>query len=88
MTGTFTDNKSSNRFEYHTDGTFAFANYRTKDHTLYIDYVEAPMELRGTGAASTLMGEIMTHAHAHKLEVIPICGYAAAWMKRHESDVA
>lgn len=88
MTDTFKNNTSNSRFEYHKEGAFAFANYRTTDNTLYIDYVEAPPELRGTGAASELMGHVFDHAQQHGLRIVPICGYAAAWMKRHSSDAA
>ena len=51
----FTENAAKHRFEYRVGDQIAFANYRKNDGTLYIDYVEAPPELRGTGAASQLM---------------------------------
>ncbi len=78
-----TDNTAQSRFELDLDGAIAFANYRIEGDTLYIDYVEAPVALRGTGAASQLMAGIMEMANARNLTVVPICGYAAAWIKRH-----
>lgn len=79
----FTDNTDQNRFEYHTGGHVAFARYRRKDGRMYIDYVEAPPALRGTGAAGKLMEYVVGRAREEQLEIVPICGYAASWLKRH-----
>lgn len=84
MTPPFTDNVSQKRFEYHINNAIAFANYRREGNTLYIDYVEAPPVLRGTGAAGTLMQHIAETAQKEKLSIVPICGYAAAWLSRHQ----
>lgn len=82
MSGIFKDNPGNKRYEYHIGDAFAFANYRKEAGTLYIDYVEAPPSLRGTGAASLLMQEIVTVAAAEKLKIVPICGYAASWLRK------
>lgn len=82
----FENNIAESRFEYHKDGFFAYADYRIDGGTLYIDYVFAPPELRGTGAASTLMQHIAAKAQADKLMIEPICGYAAAWLQRYQSS--
>jgi predicted GNAT family acetyltransferase len=79
----FKDMKQQNRFEYYQDGEVVFANYRREGDTLFIDYVEAPPVLRGTGAAGMLMEKIIEIAEQENLTVKPICGYAAAWMRRH-----
>ena len=78
-----TDNTDAHRFELAVDGHTAFADYRVADDTLYIDYVESPVPLRGTGAAGNLMEGIMTIAAQKGYAVVPICGYAATWMRRH-----
>ncbi|MGN6422875.1 MAG: GNAT family N-acetyltransferase [Asticcacaulis sp.] len=78
-----TDNTDKRRFELHENGHTAYADYRRDNDSLYIDYVEAPPVLRGTGAAGRLMEGVMQSARANNLKVIPICGYAAAWIKRH-----
>lgn len=77
------DNSDAHRFELAVDGHTAFADYRVDNDTLFIDYVEAPEALRGTGAAGNLMEGIMTIAAQKGYAVVPICGYAAAWMRRH-----
>lgn len=77
-----TDNAAQNRFELTRDGHVAYADYHLNGHVLNIDYVFAPPELRGTGAASDLMKGIVVHARATGLKIHPVCGYAAAWLKR------
>ncbi|MCD8562813.1 MAG: N-acetyltransferase [Alphaproteobacteria bacterium] len=79
-------NEARGRYEMLVDGYTVFANARREGSTLYIDYVEAPMALRGKGAASALMHEILDLAHAEDLKIVPICGYAAEWLRRHSND--
>ena len=83
MHQTVIDNASASRFELDIDGQVAHADYRVDGDTLYIDYVEAPPALRGTGAAGRLMEGVMTAAAEKGYAVVPICGYAAAWMRRN-----
>jgi hypothetical protein len=83
MTNPVKDNPAKNRYELDIDGKIVFANYRRQGSTLYIPYVEAPVSLRGTGAAGRLMQGVMEIARAEELKVVPICGYAASWVRRH-----
>ena len=78
-----TDNTERNRYEMTEDGHVVYADYRRDGGRLYIDYVLAPVPLRGTGAAGRLMEGVMAAARAGSLKVVPICGYAAAWIRRH-----
>ena len=83
MTTPVKDNPAQSRYELDVDGRIVYANYRRQGSTLYIPYVEAPPSLRGTGAAGRLMEGVMDHARAERLKIVPICGYAALWMRRH-----
>ena len=83
MTTPVKDNPAQSRYELDVDGRIVFTNYRRQGSTLYIPYVEAPPSLRGTGAAGRLMEGVMEHARAQRLKVVPICGYAALWIRRH-----
>ena len=85
MTESFKNNTTAKRFEYTVDSHTAFANYRIENGLLYIDYVEAPPLLRGTGAAGKLMQNILDEAYAAKLKVVPVCSYAIAWMRRNKA---
>lgn len=80
----FKDNTARNRFELHRDGHVAFADYALNGQTLTIRYVESPPALRGTGAAGDLMRHISDKAAAEHLNIVPICGYAAAWLRKHK----
>jgi predicted GNAT family acetyltransferase len=82
MAETFTDNREAGRFELDVDGRLAWADYRRRDAELVIPHVEADPELRGTGAADRLMRQVKAAADAEKLTIVPLCGYAAAWMRR------
>ena len=78
-----TYNDATRRYELAENGHVAFARCREEGETFYIDYVEAPVELRGTGAASRLMEGLVKIAAAKNMAVHPICGYAASWIKRY-----
>lgn len=77
------DNKDQKRFELVVEDQLVFANYRIEGETLYINYVEAPVSLRGTGAAGKLMEGIVALAKRENYNIVPICSYAAAWLRRH-----
>lgn len=78
------DNPSRRRYELEIDGQVVFLTYRRDGDILYIPHVEAPPALRGTGAAGRLMEGVMDMARVQGLRVVPICSYAAAWLRRHD----
>jgi predicted GNAT family acetyltransferase len=84
MTGVVRDNAARGRYELEIDGQVVFANYRRNGSTLVIPHVEAPIPLRGTGAAGKLLQGVMEIARAEGLKIMPLCGYASAWMRRHK----
>ena len=76
---------TGDRYEMDEQGMTTYADYRRQGERLYIDYVFAPVPLRGTGASDRLMKAIGARAKAEGLKITPICGYAAAWLRRsHE----
>jgi predicted GNAT family acetyltransferase len=77
------DNKPLSRFELEENGDLAFADYSLKDGWLVLPHVEAAPPLRGTGAAGRLMEGVLAYARAEGLKVRPLCGYAAAYIRRH-----
>lgn len=72
------------RYEMDEQGQTSWADYRRAGDRLYIDHVESPPTLRGTGAAGRLMAAVAADARAKNLKVTPICGYAAAWLARSQ----
>jgi predicted GNAT family acetyltransferase len=77
------DNPALSRFELVEQGHTAFADYRRAGGALILPHVEAPPELRGQGTAGRLMQGVLERARAEGLKVRPVCGYAAAFIRRH-----
>jgi uncharacterized protein len=80
-----TDNTGRSRFELVEAGETAFADYRRDGDRLILPHVEAPPALRGTGAAGRLMEGVLAIARGEGLKVVPVCSYAAAYMRRHKA---
>jgi predicted GNAT family acetyltransferase len=78
-----TDNTARNQYEMPAEDQIVFARYRRTGDTVAILHVEAPVALRGTGAAGRLMQGIVELARQNNEKLVPLCSYAAAWMKRH-----
>jgi len=83
MSHSVTNNTAAARYELAEDGATAFANYRRDGDVLTIPYVESPPALRGKGTAGRLMEGVVAHARAESLKILPICGYAVSWFRRH-----
>lgn len=83
MADEVTDNPARSRFELKEAGQTAFADYRREPGRLVIPHVEAPPALRGTGVAGRLMEAVLASARAEGLKVVPLCGYASAYIRRH-----
>jgi uncharacterized protein len=72
---------TGSRYELDVEGQTVFANYRRSGDVLTILYVEAPVPLRGTGAAGKLMTLVGEEAKKNSWSIVPVCGYAAAWLR-------
>ena len=68
-----TYNEAAKRYEMPFGNLLVYANVRRDKNTLYIDYVFAPQELRGKGAAGEFMSTLMDVVRAEKLKPVPIC---------------
>lgn len=79
---TLRDNTEASRYELDIDGETVFARYRRQDGVLTILWVEARPGLRGTGAAGRLMKLVAREARDRSWRIVPVCGYAAAWLRR------
>jgi predicted GNAT family acetyltransferase len=84
MAGLVRNDPDRSRYELEVGGEVVFATYRREGDRLFIRYVEAAPVLRGTGAAGRLMQGIAEIARAEELKLVPLCSYAAAWLRRHK----
>lgn len=78
-----TDNTARSQYELDVNGQTVFARYRRQEGQTLILHVEAPVNLRGTGAADRLMRGIVALAAEQGTTLVPLCSYARAWMARH-----
>ena len=78
------DNKNENRYELRLESTMAIADYRLDGNRLSIMHVEVPEALRGKGIAAELMAHIVKDAKERNLTIIPVCPYAATYLKRNQ----
>jgi predicted GNAT family acetyltransferase len=86
--GEFRDDQAHQRFEMDEAGQVVFADYRRDGSRVFIDHVEAPVALRGTGAAGRFMDLLTQHARAEGDTLVPICSYAVAWLRRNPAKAA
>ena len=77
------ENTAQGRFELDEGGSTAFAEVRITGGEMWIDHVEVPLALRGAGTAGRLMQALTDEATARHLKPVPVCSYAAAWMRRN-----
>ncbi len=87
MTDTFRHNPSLSRYELEEEGYLAWADYQRSGERLVIPHVEADPALRGKGSAGRLMVRVAQTARAEGLRIVPLCSYAAAWLKRNDPDL-
>lgn len=90
----FRDVPAENRFEQgftDPEGELrrVWADYARHGDRRVILHVEAEPQLRGSGAAGDFMKQLVDHARAEQLKLVPRCAYAVAWLRRHPdtSDV-
>lgn len=81
-----TYNSDEQRYEQIHGDHFVYVNVRELEGVMYLDYVYAPPELRGTGAAGCIMEGLMALVRERGLKAKPICGYAASWLRRHSEE--
>ena len=79
-----TNNISKNRYELEVEGHLAIADYRMEEGgRMAITHVFVPEELRGKGVAAQVMKGVVDDAKARGLTIVPICPYAASYLKRN-----
>jgi len=84
MDNVVVDNTNQGRFELVEQGETAWASYHVEGNTLFIDYVFSPPALRGQGTAGRLMSGVVAAADVKAQQIVPICGYAATWLRRQQ----
>lgn len=82
-----TDNEPASRLELTVGGVTAELVYRRRADRLVIVHTGVPEALGGQGIGGQLVQAAVSRAAADGLTVVPLCPFAAAWLRRHP-DVA
>ena len=78
-----THNPEKNRFETIVEGYASRLDYLQDGKNFVITHVGVHPELRGQGLAGQIVEASLTYAREHDFRVIPMCSYAAAYIRRH-----
>lgn len=77
------NNESERCFEVSVNGLLSKLDYLQDKDTFVITHVGVHPDLRGQGMAGKLTQAGLEYAKARSLRVIPMCPYAAAYIRRH-----
>ena len=78
------DNTAKQRYEVQADGQVAVLEYQRKDGRILLTHTEVPPALEGRGIAGKLARNALEAARADGVEVVPLCTYVAAYIRRHQ----
>ena len=78
-----THNPAENRFETYIDDKLSKLDYIQDGKNFVITHVGVHPELRGQGVAGRIVQVGLEYAKERSLRVIPMCSYAAAYIRRH-----
>lgn len=78
------DNAADNQYEVHAEGEVAILTYQRQDKRITFYHTEVPPALEGRGIAGMMARAALEAARADGLEVVPICPYVVAYLRRHQ----
>jgi uncharacterized protein len=76
-------NPTENRFETWIDGNLSKLDYIQDEKNFVITHVGVHPSLRGQGVAGRIVEASLAYAREKELRVVPMCSYAAAFIRRH-----
>lgn len=76
-------NVKASRYEVHAGGTLSVLEYRRDGERVMFTHTGVPAELEGRGIAGALAQAALDDARTEGLEVIPLCPFVAAYIRRH-----
>lgn len=78
------DNKERKRYEFHVEGDYvAIIEYMKTPDSIYITHTEVPRAVQGQGVANRLTQKVLEDIDRQGMKVVPLCGFAAAYISRH-----
>jgi predicted GNAT family acetyltransferase len=76
-------NAAARRFEATIDKLLCRCDYRMHGGTMMLVHTEVPPQLERRGFASMLVRAAFDHARENGLDVLPVCSFVSAWVRRH-----
>jgi uncharacterized protein len=76
-------NEAEHRFETWIDGYLSKLDYIRDGKNFVITHVGVYPELRGQGIAGKIVEVGLEYAKENSLRVVPMCSYAAAYIRKH-----
>ena len=76
-------NPDENRFETTIDGKLSKLDYIQNGKNFVITHVGVDPSLRGQGVAGKIVEAGLEYARENSFRVVPMCSYAAAYIRRH-----
>lgn len=76
-------NEAEHRFETWIDGQLSKLDYIQDEKNFVITHVGVYPEHRGQGVAGKIVEVALEYARKNSFRVIPMCSYAAAYMRRN-----
>ncbi|MFZ5882986.1 MAG: GNAT family N-acetyltransferase [Chloroflexota bacterium] len=76
-------NPAEQRFETVIEGKLCKLDYLRDGNRFVITHVGVHPSLRGQGIAGKIVEAALQYARENSLRVIPMCSYAAAYIRRH-----
>ena len=81
------DNPAKHRFEIDLgDGSFAVAQYSLAEGKILFTHTEVPPQHEGKGVGSALIRFALASARTRGLQVVPICPFFAAYIRKHAEE--
>jgi hypothetical protein len=80
------DRPEKQRYEMAIDGDIAFADYHLSGDSVLITHVEVPRAHEGRGLGSRLMKGVLADIRARGRKVVPRCGFARDYLRRHPEE--
>lgn len=78
-----TNNAEAQRFEAQLGDERAVAEYHLKNNIIIFTHTEVPEVMEGKGVAGRLIKTALDTSRAEHYEVVPLCPFVAAYIKRH-----
>ena len=80
-------NDALKQFEAELDNSTALLQYRMSGHSIVFLHTEVPEAFEGRGVGSALARAGLDYARQQGLQVVPLCPFVDAYLRRHPDDL-